>query len=507
MKDNHSKVIIDGDTETQQNTNHLSDIIRTDRACPVSSDKRISSNEIYSSPSRYPEYKDSGVKWLGEIPEHWEVISNKYIFKLKKILVGKRSSNYDLLSLTLNGIIKRIIEKGGKFPAEFDTYQKVMQGDFVFCLFDVEETPRTIGLSKFDGMITGAYTVMQPDINFNKTYLYYFYLNLDNKKRLKPLYKGLRNTIPKESFFAFKSFTPPLPEQTAIATYLDEKCEKIDKAIAQKQKLIELLKERKQIVIQNAVTGASTGSATGLASSATGSAASLTEPTASLTEPVEVKDSGIEWIGKIPKHWEVSKFKYIIRTKARLGWKGLKASEYVDNSNYKFLSTPNIKNEIIDFNSAYHITEYRYYESPEIMLEIGDVLLVKDGSTLGISNTIKYLPSKCTVNSSIAILRIINKGKLYNGYLNYFIKSKTLQNIIEIMKDGMGVPHLFQSDINNFSIPLPPLHEQHQIVTYIEKENGKTDKAIRIQGQQIEKLKEYKASLINSVVTGKVRVC
>lgn len=103
---------------------------------------------------KYPAYKDSGVEWLGEIPEHWEVLSNKNIFKLKKNLVGKKSGDYVLLSLTLNGIIKRDMENPqGKFPAEFDTYQEVKKGDFVFCLFDVEETPRCIGLS-YQGLFT-----------------------------------------------------------------------------------------------------------------------------------------------------------------------------------------------------------------------------------------------------------------------------------------------------------------------------------------------------------------
>ena len=148
---------------------------------------------------KYPAYKPSGVQWLGDIPSHWEVLSNKYIFNLKKNLVGKKSSQYTLLSLTLQGIIKRDMENPqGKFPAEFDTYQEVKEGNFIFCLFDVEETPRAVGLSNFDGMITGAYTVMQPRSDFDKRFLYYFYLDIDNEKKMKPLYTGLRNTIRSE---------------------------------------------------------------------------------------------------------------------------------------------------------------------------------------------------------------------------------------------------------------------------------------------------------------------
>lgn len=200
--------------------------------------------------------KNSGVDWVGEIPEHWEVIPNKYIFKQKKVLVGKKSAEYDLLSLTLRGIIKRDMENPeGKFPAEFDTYQEVQKGDFVFCLFDVEETPRTIGLSNFDGMITGAYTVMTVNSKINKKYLYYYYLSLDEKKRLKYLYKGLRNTIPKDIFFSFKSIIPTDLEQIQIVSYLEDIEEKISKAISIKEQEIEKLKEYKTVLIDNVVTG------------------------------------------------------------------------------------------------------------------------------------------------------------------------------------------------------------------------------------------------------------
>ncbi|MFZ2429587.1 MAG: restriction endonuclease subunit S, partial [Lutibacter sp.] len=242
--------------------------------------------DIENKIQRYDIYKDSGVEWLGDIPEHWEALANKYIFNLKKNQVGKNSDKYDLLSLTLKGIVIRNLENGGKFPAEFDTYQEVKKGDFVFCLFDVEETPRCVGLSNFEGMITGAYTVMEPNDNFDRSFLYYFYLNLDADKRMKPLYTGLRNTISKDNFFSFKTYVPPLKEQTAIAQFLDDKTTKIDEAITIKQQQINLLKERKQILIHKAVTQG-------------------------LNPNVKLKDSGIEWIGEIPEHWKIKRFRYV----------------------------------------------------------------------------------------------------------------------------------------------------------------------------------------------------
>lgn len=236
---------------------------------------------------KYPIYKNSGVEWLGEVPGHWQLLSNKYIFKIKKEQVGKKSSQYVLLSLTLNGIIKRDMENPqGKFPAEFDTYQQVKMDDFIFCLFDVEETPRTVGLSKFDGMITGAYTVMEVLKSFDKPFLYWFYLNLDADKRMRPLYTGLRNTITKDNFLSFKTFVPPVAEQTAIANFLYRKTTEIEQVIAQKEKQIDLLRERKQILIHKAVTRG-------------------------LNPNVPLKNSGVEWIGEIPENWEVKKLRYL----------------------------------------------------------------------------------------------------------------------------------------------------------------------------------------------------
>lgn len=200
--------------------------------------------------------KDSGVEWIGEIPAHWKLVPNKFIFNLKKNQVGKRSSEYDLLSLTLRGIIKRDMENPeGKFPAEFDTYQEVKVNDIVFCLFDVEETPRTVGLSNLNGMITGAYTVMNIIGENFAPYLYYYYLNADDKKQLRFLYRGLRNTIPKDSFFSLKTASPPIQEQEQIVAYLDEVTGKIDQAITQKQEQITKLKEYKQSLINDVVTG------------------------------------------------------------------------------------------------------------------------------------------------------------------------------------------------------------------------------------------------------------
>ena len=200
--------------------------------------------------------KDSGIDWIGQIPAHWKQIPNKHIFRLKKELVGKKSSEYELLSLTLRGIVKRDMENPeGKFPAEFDTYQVVRPGDFVFCHFDVEETPRTVGLSSFFGMITGAYTAYSVTPGIDPRFLLHFYICADTNKKMRSLYKGLRNTIPKEAFGVFKTPLPPIDEQRSIAAYIDDASHQIANAILVKEKQITALKEYKTILINAAVTG------------------------------------------------------------------------------------------------------------------------------------------------------------------------------------------------------------------------------------------------------------
>jgi type I restriction enzyme S subunit len=170
----------------------------------------------------YPEYKESGLPWLGKFPAHWELIPNRALFQEQRKLVGKNAAEYTLLSLTLGGIIPRNMETPkGKFPAQFNTYKVVRPEDLVFCLFDIDETPRGVGHSKLNGMITGAYDVFTPKPRANARYLYLYYLFLDEGKLLKPLYTGLRKTIRPGDFASVKTPCPKADEQDAIVRFLE----------------------------------------------------------------------------------------------------------------------------------------------------------------------------------------------------------------------------------------------------------------------------------------------
>lgn len=437
---------------------------------------------------KYPAYKDSGVEWLGVIPEHWKLLSNKNIFKLKKELVGKKSADYTLLSLTLKGIIQRDLDNGGKFPAEFDTYQEVKKGDFVFCLFDVEETPRCIGLSDFEGMITGAYTVMEVNPKFDQKFLYYFYLNLDTDKRLRPLYTGLRNTISKDNFFAFKTFIPLLEEQTAIAAFLDDKTAKIDRAIAQKEKMIALLKERKQIIIQDLVTGKKVWN----------------EKQNAWTEPAEVKDSGVEWIGEIPEGWEVKKLKSFCKTYGRIGFRGYSTSDLVGKDEGAITISPsNIQGDFMNFEKCTYLSWTKYHESPEIQIFKNDVLIVKTGSTYGKVGIATNLETEATINPQLMVFKDV---LIENEYFYEILNSRQIQ--IQINKEVIGstIPTISENKILNMKAGVPPTDEIPKIMNFVKNVKTKFIKAIKLQEQQIEKLKELKSTLIDSAVTGKIRV-
>ena len=417
---------------------------------------------------KYSSYKNSGAEWLGDIPLHWNTLSNKNIFKLKKNQVGKKSSDYVLLSLTLNGVIKRDMENPqGKFPAEFNTYQEVKKGDFIFCLFDVEETPRCVGLSDFDGMITGAYTVMEPNDNFDRNFLYYFYLNLDADKRLKPLYTGLRNTISKENFFSFKSFVPPLLEQTAIAEFLDRKTTLIDQAIGIKQKQIELLKERRQILIHKAVTRG-------------------------LNPNVKMKNSGVEWIGEIPEHWKVLSNKNIFKLKKNQV--GKKSGDYVLLS----LTLNGVIKRDMENPQGKFPAEFNTYQE----VKKGDFIFClfdveETPRCVGLSDFDGMITGAYTVMEST---EIFDKKFLYYYFID-IDERKRLKYLYTGLRNTITKDNFF-----SLKIVMPSFQEQKEISCAIRNTEDKIFTAISLKEQEIEKLKEYKATLINSVVTGKIKV-
>lgn len=198
--------------------------------------------------------KDSGIAWIGQIPEHWKKARYKDVLSIQDEKVGKRK-DLTLLSLTKQGVIIRdLAEMKGKFPKDFESYKVVHPDNIILCLFDVDETPRTVGLSHNEGMITGAYDVFSIK-NIDKEYFLYHYLSLDDRKAMKPLYKGLRKTIPLPRLMGEHIFIPPASEQKAIVSAINSLNNKIETLVSELTTQIDHLKELKQRVISDAVTG------------------------------------------------------------------------------------------------------------------------------------------------------------------------------------------------------------------------------------------------------------
>lgn len=425
---------------------------------------------------RYSEYKDSGVKWLGEIPSHWEVKRlGSFFFERKEKVSDK---DYAPLSVTKQGIFPQL-ENVAK-TNDGDNRKLVKEGDFV--INSRSDRKGSSGVSGLDGSVSLINIVLQPRKVLFGPFCNYL---LKSYGFIEENYRNGRGIVADlwttryDEMKMIKVAMPSFEEQKNISSYLDAATSKIDKAIAMQQKMIDLLNERKQIIIQNTVTKG-------------------------LDENVEMKDSGDRWIGLFPSSWTTRRLNFSSWIRARLGWKGLKASEYVDNG-YPFLSAFNIVNDKIKWENLNFINKYRYDESPEIKLSVGDILLVKDGAGIGKCARIDELPcGESTANGSLAVITA-NYFVDYR-YLYYFMISKSFKDHTELLINGMGVPHFTQGEMKKIVIPIPPKSEQQAIVSYLDKQMQKFDSVISNCQRQITLLQERKQIIINEVVTGKVKV-
>lgn len=423
------------------------------------------------------EMKDSGIEWIGSIPKVWRTIPHKYVMHKEKSICEKYNGE-DIISLTMNGVIVRDLTAGGKMPATFDGYQYVEPDDLLLCLFDIDVTPRCVGIVRNKGITSPAYSRFKVHSGYYNKYYDYLLRFIDDEKVFVHLAKNLRNSLTETDFGTITTIVPPFPEQEKIANFLDQKCSEIDALSSEISGQISNLEEYKKSVITEAVTKGVRADRT-------------------------MKDSGVEYNDFIPREWNEAKLKYLVYLRARLGWRGLKADEYVDNG-FIFLSAFNIINNKLDFSEVNYINQFRYDESPEIKLKSGDVLIVKDGAGIGKCAYVDYMPRESTPNGSLAV--ITPNDKLYGKYLYYYFLSSMFQERILQLKDGMGVPHLFQGDMREILIPVPNVEEQQEIANYLDQQCSEVDALIEEKKEQLATLEEYKKSLIYEYVTGKKEI-
>ncbi len=403
------------------------------------------------------------------------------LMKMKKERVGTMASDYVLLSLTLGGVIPRDIDEGsGKHPADYDSYQVVFPNDLVMCLFDYDVTPRTVGYVAQKGIVTGAYTRLIPKSAVHSKYYYYYFLWLDNRKELLHLCTGLRNVVSKHIFWSLLNPHPPFATQKRIADFLDEKTIIIDELIANKERLIELLHEKRGALITGAVTK-------GL------------DPNAKL------KPSGIDWLGDITEEWKARKLKYI----SRIDTSGIFGDEMVGDVEAKLVTTGQLS---MSGEWYWEKMEDRFFTKDEYKKFkniYGDIVVVKSsGSSTNIVSGKAGFVSEKEVGTVFGnfLLRIRALSVVSPKFLYYFLTSHLTRQRIELMCSSTTYPNLKVWEYISALILLPPKSIQENIIDYLDAETSKMDKATVLIESQIEKLKEYRSSFIHSAVTGRIKI-
>ena len=415
---------------------------------------------------RYEKYSIAANLLTNEIPSHWTMMRNRVFLRPKLVPVGQDANKYPLLSLTTKGIVFRDIESGkGKFPKDFDTYQTVEPNDIVFCLFDVDETPRTVGLSSLNGMLTGAYDTFSMSNVVSPQFINYYYTAVDDVKALRPYYSGLRKVVKKDKFMAISIPLPPIPEQNKIVAYLDKRITLIDNCKCQRERELQTLNELKQAEIASVVTRG-------------------------LNPDVPMKDSGIPWIGQIPAHWNM------IRIKNLLVESKVKSTDGHEQS----LSLSKASGII-----PYEEKENRTMQSESLIgakvVHPGDVVFNRFKARLFAIST-----HNGVVSSDYAVYK--GKGRANLNYLVSLFSTEMYRAAFDRKASGIGdgFSRLYTADLFAMYAIFPPIEEQNAIVEYIESKTSKIDTMIEALKAEIDRLTEYKQRLISDVVTGQIDV-
>lgn len=420
--------------------------------------------------------KDSGVPWIGKIPSHWETDNIGSLYSQRNEKVSDK--DYPPLSVSKMGVVPQL-ETAAKTD-DGDNRKLVRKGDFA--INSRSDRRGSCGISAYDGSVSLINTILTPRTEMNPRFYDWLFHTSVFADEFYKWGHGIVDDLWTTRWAEMKRISivvPPIPEQQSIADFLDKKCGEIDEMVSLQEKIVEELKAYKQSVITEAVCKG-------------------------LNPDVPMKDSGIEWVDSIPRHWEEVRFYKVNYIRGRLGWKGLKAEEYTETG-YPFLSAFNIINDKISWEDLNFINQERYDESPEIKLSIGDVLVVKDGAGIGKCARLDSLPlGEATVNSSLAV--ITPNERMFYAFQYYYMLSTPFQHIIWLLKIGMGVPHLTQENMHDIIETCPPLEEQRAIADYLDKKCAEIDALITVRQSKIDALKEYKKSIIYEYITGKKEV-
>jgi len=400
---------------------------------------------------KYPNYKESDVEWLGSIPEHWKIVKAKRI--LREVSIKNHPDEPLLAATQTKGVIPKSLYENTTVTASknFETLKLVRKGDFVISLRSFQGG---IEYAHYKGIISPAYTILEPQDEVFHNYYRYLLKSKRYISGLTLLVTGIREGQNIDTSKFKDSFLPlpPKEEQTAIARFLDYKLAKINRFIQKKKQLIKLLNEQKAAIINQAVTKG-------------------------LDPNAKMKESGIEWLGEIPEHWEVRKLKYDGKIKSG---DGITSNEIEEKGNYEVYGG----NGFIGFANKFNV-------------EGENLIIGRVGAKCG---NVHFINSKKFISDNALILTL-------NPGLNYTYYSMVLEvSNLNTLNTSSAQPLITGTKVMNYPIPIAPKKEQQQIVYYIEQETTIINTTISKIEKEIALVEEYKTALIAEAVTGKIDV-
>jgi type I restriction enzyme S subunit len=418
--------------------------------------------------------KDSGVPWLGEVPEHWEMRRGKWLFRHKKQLNADRA-NSNVLSLTLRGVVNNDPENPeGLVPKDYATYQVFSKGDLVFKLIDLENLRTSrVGLVHEDGIMSSAYVRLVPQLLVEIQFFFRQYFDLYQRGIYNQLGAGVRSTLGSADLLDLSVTVPPLPEQAAIVRFLDHADRKIRRYIRAKQKLIKLLEEQKQAIIHRAVTRG-------------------------LDPNVRLKPSGVEWLGEVPEHWEVVPLK---RAFARMDY-GISDSGS-DSGVIPVLTMGHIRNGVVTVPERGGVSRVEQ----SLLLKDKDLLFNRTNSAELVAKVGLFRAVSRPVTFASYLVRMRSLAENSPEFLNLALNAPAFLGAAR----REAIPSLHQSNLNptrygRLPIPLPPTQEQIQIVDAVLEQTSSLNDTAASAWREIDLLHEYRTRLIADVVTGKFDV-
>lgn len=423
---------------------------------------------------QYDSYKPSGVEWVGDIPSHWSLNRACSVFNKKK-------DAYDPKEETVTVFRKGLVTKRSNVRSDGFTestkehgYQKISKGDFA--IHEMDAFAGAMGISDSDGKCSPIIMVLEHMFHNDNRYSSYFFKALSNKGYINFFAKGIRERTVDFRYKNFKQILFPMVssnEAFAIANYLDNKTTAIDGSIETLKVQKKTLIEQKKSIIHKAVTQ-------GLDSS------------------VPMKDSGVEWIGMVPEHWDLKKWKNILTI---LNGFAFKSTDHDESENgMPIVKMSNLKNGSLFLDTAQKVKFKKEY-SPYILKD-GDLLLGMSGSIENFA-FVKESDGLCALNQRVCSIKSI---KTTNKYIQYFIQGSSYRQKIRVNALGTAIMNLSSDDLRNMEIAISDISEQQQIVDYLDRKTSKIDESVAEVDKQIGLLEEYKKTLINDVVTGKKRV-